>query len=382
MRLAEDLRERCAVWHRASHACWPSTFREGSLRPLSFRTLRGYRVRPKPDLTERMGIVDLIPALLAIAGGFVLLVWSADRFVDGAAATAGHAGMPSLVIGMVIVGFGTSAPEMVVSAMAALDGNPDLALGNALGSNIVNTGLVLGVTALVAPIVVHSKIIRRELPLLFGIGLAAGVLFWDGALTRPESLLLLLGFFALIGWSLVAALRGHGDALEAETVQELESHAMTLGRAIFWLVAGLVLLIVSSRVLVWGAVNVAQALGVSDLVIGLTIVALGTSLPELAASVMAARKGEHDIALGNLVGSNMFNLLAVVGIAGVITPMPTLAPAILTRDWPVMMALIAVLFVMAYGFRGQGRINRLEGALLVLAFAAYNIWLVASVMAG
>jgi cation:H+ antiporter len=326
--------------------------------------------------------VDLIPALLAILGGFVLLVWSADKFVEGAAATAGHAGMPSLLIGIVIVGFGTSAPEMVVSAMAALDGNPDLALGNALGSNIVNTGLVLGVTALVAPIAVHSKIIRRELPLLFGIGLVTGLLFWGGSLTRLEALLLLAGFFALIGWSVVEALRGHGDALETETMQELESHAMSLGRAIFWLVAGLLLLIVSSRVLVWGAVTIAEALGVSDLVIGLTIVALGTSLPELAASVVAARKGEHDIALGNLVGSNMFNLLAVVGIAGVIAPMPTLAPEILTRDWPVMMVLIAVLGVTAYGFRGPGRINRLEGALLVLAFAAYYGWLVASVMAG
>jgi cation:H+ antiporter len=326
--------------------------------------------------------VDLILALSAIGGGFVLLVWSADRFVEGAAATAGHAGMPSLLIGMVIVGFGTSAPEMVVSAMAALDGNPDLALGNALGSNIVNTGLVLGVTALVAPIAVHSKIIRRELPLLFGIGLASGLLFWGGALTRPEALLLLAGFFGLIGWSVVAALRGRGDSLEADTVQELESHAMPLGRAIFWLIVGLVLLIVSSRILVWGAVTIAEALGVSDLIIGLTIVALGTSLPELAASVMAARKGEHDIALGNLVGSNMFNLLAVVGIAGVITPMPSLAPEIMTRDWPVMMALTAVLFVMAYGFRGEGRINRIEGALLVLAFVAYNIWLVTSVIAG
>jgi cation:H+ antiporter len=326
--------------------------------------------------------VDLILALSAIGGGFVLLVWSADRFVEGAAATAGHAGMPSLLIGMVIVGFGTSAPEMVVSAMAALDGNPDLALGNALGSNIVNTGLVLGVTALVAPIAVHSTIIRRELPLLFGIGLASGLLFWGGALTRPEALLLLAGFFGLIGWSVVAALRGRGDSLEADTVQELESHAMPLGRAIFWLIVGLVLLIVSSRILVWGAVTIAEALGVSDLIIGLTIVALGTSLPELAASVMAARKGEHDIALGNLVGSNMFNLLAVVGIAGVITPMPSLAPEIMTRDWPVMMALTAVLFVMAYGFRGEGRINRIEGALLVLAFVAYNIWLVTSVIAG
>ncbi|MBK1632831.1 calcium/sodium antiporter [Thiohalocapsa halophila] len=323
----------------------------------------------------------MIPAILAILGGFALLVWSADRFVDGAAATAGHAGMPSLLIGMVIVGFGTSAPEMVVSAMAALDGNPDLAIGNALGSNIVNTGLVLGVTALVAPIAVHSKIIRRELPLLFAIGLGVGLLLWDDALTRTESLVLLAGFLGLIGWSVVAALRGHGDPLEAETVQELESHAMPLGRAVFWLVAGLVLLIVSSRSLVWGAVTIAEALGVSDLIIGLTIVALGTSLPELAASVVAARKGEHDIAIGNVVGSNMFNLLAVVGIAGVIAPMPSMAPEVLTRDWPVMMALFAALFVMGYGLRGQGRINRLEGALLLLAFAAYNAWLARAILA-
>ena len=324
-----------------------------------------------------MGVVT---AILAILGGFALLVWSADRFVEGAAATAGHAGMPSLLIGMVVVGFGTSAPEMVVSAMAALDGNPDLALGNALGSNIVNTGLVLGVTALVAPIAVHSKIIRRELPLLFGIGLGVGLMLWDDALTRTESLLLLAGFFGLIGWSVVAALRGHGDALETETVHELEGHAMTLGRAIFWLVLGLVLLIVSSRTLVWGAVTIAEVLGVSDLIIGLTIVALGTSLPELAASVVAARKGEHDIAIGNVVGSNMFNLLAVVGIAGVIAPMPSMAPEVLTRDWPVMMALFAALFVMGYGLRGQGRINRIEGVLLLLAFVAYNAWLVRSVL--
>lgn len=325
--------------------------------------------------------MDVIPAILAILGGLALLVWSADRFVDGAAATAGHAGMPSLLIGMVIVGFGTSAPEMVVSAMAALDGNPDLAIGNALGSNIANTGLVLGVTALVAPIAVHSKIIRRELPLLFAIGLGVGLMLWDDALTRAESLVLLAGFFGLIGWSVVAALRGHGDPLEAETVQALESHAMPPGRALFWLVAGLVLLIVSSRSLVWGAVTIAEALGVSDLIIGLTIVALGTSLPELAASVAAARKGEHDIAIGNVVGSNMFNLLAVVGIAGVIAPMPSLAPEVLTRDWPVMMALFAALFVMGYGLRGQGRINRLEGALLLVAFAAYNAWLVRAILA-
>lgn len=321
-------------------------------------------------------------ALLAILGGFVLLVWSADRFVEGAAAAAGHMGMPSLLIGMVIVGFGTSAPEMVVSAMAALDGNPDLALGNALGSNIVNTGLILGITALVAPIAVHSKIVRRELPLLLAIGLLSGALFWNGSLDRAEAWLLLAGFFGLIGWTVFTALRGRGDTLEAETEQELVAHAMPLGRAIFWLVVGLVLLVVSSRILVWGAVTIAEALGVSDLIIGLTIVALGTSLPELAASVMAARKGEHDIAIGNIVGSNMFNLLAVVGIAGVIAPMPSLSADVMTRDWPVMMALTAGLFVMAYGFRGEGRINRIEGTLLLMAFAAYNIWLVSSVVSG
>lgn len=321
-------------------------------------------------------------ALLAILGGFILLVWSADRFVEGAAAAAGHMGMPSLLIGMVIVGFGTSAPEMVVSAMAALDGNPDLALGNALGSNIVNTGLILGITALVAPIVVHSKIVRRELPLLLGIGLLSGALFWNGSIDRPAAWLLLAGFFGLIGWTVFTALRGRGDALAMETEQKLAAHSMTLGRALFWLILGLVLLVASSRVLVWGAVTIAEALGVSDLIIGLTIVALGTSLPELAASVMAARKGEHDIAIGNVVGSNMFNLLAVVGVAGVIAPMPSLSADVMTRDWPVMMALNAGLFVMAYGFRGEGRINRIEGTLLLIAFAAYNIWLVASVVSG
>lgn len=322
----------------------------------------------------------MILASLAILAGIVLLVWSADRFVEGAAATARHAGMPSLLIGMVIVGFGTSAPEMVVSAMAALDGNPDLALGNALGSNIVNTGLILGVTALIVPIMVHSKIVRRELPLLFVIGLVSGGLFWDGALSRTEASLLLAGFFGLIGWTVFAALRGRGDPLEAETEQELVAHAMTKGKALFWLVAGLVFLVISSRILVWGAVSIAHALGVSDLVIGLTIVALGTSLPELAASVMAVRKGEHDIAIGNVVGSNMFNLLAVVGLAGVIAPMPVISPEVMSRDWPVMMAMTAGLFVIAYGFRSEGRINRLEGLVLLMAYVAYNAWLVTTVV--
>lgn len=319
--------------------------------------------------------------ILAIILGVVLLLWSADRFIDGAAAVAVHLGLPSLVIGMVIVGFGTSAPEILVSIMAALDGNPDLALGNALGSNIYNVGLIIGVSALIVPIAVHSAIIRRELPLLILFGMLAGVLLWNGVLSQLESLFLLAGFFGLMGWTIWKALRGKNDPLAAETEQELVSHAMTLGRAILWLVVGLGLLLVSSRMLVWGAVSVASALGVSDLIIGLTIVALGTSLPELASSIAAVRKGEHDIAIGNVVGSCMFNLLAVVGIAGVIAPMETLSADIMLRDWPVMMAMIVALFVMGYGFRGrQGRINRIEASVLLIGLVVYNGWLVNTVL--
>ncbi|MGE4532713.1 calcium/sodium antiporter [Halomonas sp.] len=322
----------------------------------------------------------MILPILSIVTGLILLLWSAERFIEGTAAVAVHVGLPPLVIGMVIVGFGTSAPEIVVSIMAALDGNPDLALGNALGSNIYNIGLILGVTALIIPIAVHSKIIRRELPLLFAFGALAGVLFWNDRLSRPEAVVLLAGFLGLMGWTLWTALRGKDDALAAETEQELASHPMTLGQALLWLAIGLALLLVSSRMLVWGAVEVATALGVSDLIIGLTIVALGTSLPELASSIAAVRKGEHDIAIGNVVGSCMFNLLAVVGIAGVIAPMEALSAEIMLRDWPVMMAMIVALFVMGYGFRGEGRINRVEAGVLLLGLVAYNGWLVNAVL--
>ena len=323
----------------------------------------------------------MLLALVAIVGGLGVLVWSAERFIEGAAGTAVHFGMPPLVIGMVIVGFGTSAPEMVVSAFAALEGSPNLALGNALGSNIANIGLILGLTALISPISVHSAIIRRELPLLLAIGAVVGLLLWGGSLTRLEAALLLSGFLVLIGWTLVSALRARGDNLEAEVSQELAEHPMPLKRALFWLLVGLLLLIASSRVLVWGAVTIAQTLGVSDLVIGLTIVAIGTSLPELAASLIAARKGEHDIAIGNIVGSNMFNLLAVIGIAGVITPISVIPAEVMMRDWPMMMAGTVALFVMGYGLRGrQGRINRLEGGILLSTFIAYSAYLVLSTL--
>ena len=315
---------------------------------------------------------------LAILIGFALLLWGAGRFVEGAAATARHLGMDAVLIGMIVVGFGTSAPEMVVSAMAALDGNPGLALGNAYGSNIINTGLILGLTAVIAPVAVRSSIVRRELPLLIAITLLSGVLLLDGALTRLDGVILLAGFVGLILWSILTATRNRADILASEVEQELDSRPMSLRRAVLWLVVGFALLILSSRILVWGAVSVAESLGVDSLVIGLTIVALGTSLPELAASAIAARKGEHDIALGNIVGSNMFNLLAVVGIASTIEPMPALTPDVLARDWPVTLGLTVALFAFAYGFGRPGRISRIEGGLLLVAYTVYTAWLVLS----
>ena len=316
----------------------------------------------------------MLLAITAIVAGFILLVYSAGRFVDGAAATAAHAGLPTILIGMLIVGFGTSAPEMVVSAMAASDGNPALALGNALGSNIVNIGLILGVTALIAPITVHSNIVRKELPLLLAVVLLCGYLLYDSQLTTFDATLLLGGFVSVVAWSIHSGLRHHNDPLASDTEQGVTSQTMGLKSALFWLVCGLVVLVLSSRILVWGAVQVASALGVSDLVIGLTIVALGTSLPELAASIIAAKKGEHDIAIGNVVGSNMFNIIAVIGIAGAIEPFG-LGADIFYRDWGVMLVLTLALLVMAYGIGRQGRINRAEGGLLLSGYLAYNGYL-------
>lgn len=315
-------------------------------------------------------------AFFSLVFGLALLVWSADRFVEGSAATARHFGMPPLLIGMVIVGFGTSAPEMVVSALASSQGNPGIALGNAYGSNITNIALILGLTALISPIAVHSQVMRRELPILTMVtGLAA----WQirsGDISRVDALVLLAVFAGVMGWTIWQGMHEKDDALGREVEQELADHTMGLRRAMFWLLVGLVLLIVSSRALVWGAVEIARGFGVSDLVIGLTVIAVGTSLPELASSLIATRKREHDIALGNVLGSNLFNTLAVVGIAGAIHPM-AVGPEVFNRDVLVMGALTLSLFVFGYGFRGpgRGRINRFEGALLLLSFLGYSAFL-------
>lgn len=320
----------------------------------------------------------MVLASLSVVLGLALLLWSADRFVEGAAVTAKHLGMPPLLIGMVVIGFGTSAPEMVVSAIAAFQGNPGLALGNAYGSNITNIALILGLTAIISPIAVHSSVLRKELPILAGVTVFAVVLLMDGELTRMDAWAFLGVFAALMGWTIWQGLRERSDALAGEVTQELDHARMPLRRALLWLGVGLVFLIISSRMLVWGSVEIAHALGVSDLIIGLTIVAVGTSLPELASSIIAARKGEHDLALGNIIGSNLFNTLAVVGIAGAIHPM-LVPPEVISRDMLMMGLLTLSLFVIGYGFRGPGRINRVEGMLLLACYVGYTTYLIGTV---
>lgn len=318
--------------------------------------------------------------LLMIFLGLIILVWSADLFVEGAAAIARHLGMSPLLIGMVIVGFGTSAPELSVSALSALEGSPGIALGNAYGSNITNIALILGVTALISPIVVQSQVIKKELPILFAVTLLAIAQLYDGQLSRMDALFELLVFAVVMAWMTLQDMRKPAaDEFEKEIESELEEHQMSLFQASIWLLAGLVFLVISSRMLVWGAVSIARDLGVSDLIIGLTIVAIGTSLPELASSIMAARKGEHDLAVGNILGSNMFNTLAVVGVAGAIHPM-SIPVEIVNRDWPLMALLTLALFAMGYDRKGNGRINRLEGTVLVAVYAGYTLYLINTVV--
>lgn len=323
----------------------------------------------------------MLMAIGAIIAGLVLLVWSADKFVEGAAATAKHLGMPTLLIGMVIIGFGTSAPELAVSAMAASDGNPGLALGNGYGSNITNIALIVGLTAIIAPIAVHSQVIRKELPLLLVLTLIAGAQLLDGELSRLDGWVLLGVFAAVMGWSIYQGYQGKEDSLAGDTETEMIAHPMPLKSAIIWLVVGLVLLIVSSRILVWGAVTIAQSLGISDLIIGLTIVAIGTSLPELASALAAVKKNEHDLILGNILGSGIFNTLAVVGLAAVIKPL-SVAPEVLYRDWTLMFGLTLALLVMGFGLTGWRKlISRVDGALLLLVYVGYTGYLFSTMAA-
>lgn len=309
--------------------------------------------------------------VLAIIAGFTVLIWGADRFVDGAANIATNFGVSPLIVGLTIVGFGTSAPEMLVSALAALDGAPTLGIGNALGSNIANIGMVLGITILVTPLAVNSETLNREFPMLALVMALALFLLWDQFLGRSEGILLFSGFIlTLFGMAFLAIRSSKEDPLEQEFEQEYAQGTMTTKQAITSFIVGLTTLLIGSKALVWGAVGIATLLGVSELVIGLTIVAIGTSLPELAASITSALKNEHDIAVGNILGSNIFNILAVLAIPGLIQP-TAFDSAVIERDYVFMVAL----FIMLYLFSRtghKGHIGRLAGSSLLLVYIAYN----------
>ena len=311
--------------------------------------------------------------IVAVLAGFGLLIWGSDRFVEGAAGMARTLNVSALIIGLVIVGFGTSAPEMLVAGVAGLDGNTGLAIGNALGSNITNIALVLGVTALIVPLSIHSKLLKREFPVLFIIMGLVVILFLDGNLGRMDGLILLGGLVGFIMWMIHLGKQSqteNHDPLQDEFEEELPEK-LPIKKALILLVVGLVVLLVGAKLVVWGAVSIAQAFGVSDLVIGLTIVAVGTSLPELATTITSAKKGEHDIAIGNIIGSNMFNLLGVLGIPGVIHP-EMFDDNVMLRDVPVMIILTIALYLMAKDRSGKaGKITRVEGGGLLIAYFAY-----------
>lgn len=320
-------------------------------------------------------------AIVATFLGLLALAWSADKFVSGASAIASYLGMAPLLVGMIVVGFGTSAPELVVSGFAAAGGNPEIALGNALGSNIANIGLILGVTAILLPVAVHRGVLRRELPLLLAITLVLAATMLDGETSRIDAVVLLLVLGAQLMWSIRAGRRAQRAAVADPLEVEVEERELTTGlsrRAAWaWTLGGIALLVVSSRLLVWGAVGIAERLGWSDLVIGLTVVAIGTSAPELAAAVVSARRGETELVLGNVIGSNIFNTLAVVGVAGLIAPAVN-EPQALTRDVPVLLAMTAALVLMGYHRTRTGRINRVEGAVLLAAWLGYTAFLLAT----
>ncbi len=313
---------------------------------------------------------DLLLFALAVAGGFALLVWGAERFIYGSSAMARNLGVSPLIIGLTVVGFGTSAPEMLISGISSWSGNPGIAIGNAIGSNIANIALVLGITALIMPLSVHSDTLRREFPVLLAVTLLALVLLADGDLSRVDGMLLFTGMLVMIYLVIKLGLQTRKtDPMKAEYSAEIPQH-IPMGKAIFWTALGLLILLASSKMVVWGAIGIAKAYGVSDLVIGLTIVAIGTSLPELAASIISAIKKEHDIVIGNIIGSNMFNLLGVLALPGLIHPTPV-EPSLLNRDLPIMIALTIALFAMAYGFGRQSIIRRAEGATLLLFYFGY-----------
>ncbi len=296
--------------------------------------------------------------------GFALLIWSADRFVIGAVGLARYLNISPLVIGVVIIGFGTSAPELLISGVSAWQGNSGLAIGNAVGSNIANIALILGVTAFLTPVLVARQTLRREFPLLFAAMGLAWFLLSDSLLSLTDAAILLAALVIVIGYL----------ATTSTNIEEEVSHDCTITMCLFWTLVGLVALLISSNILVSASVKLAQLFGISDLVIGLTVVAIGTSLPELAASVTGALKHHTDLAIGNVLGSNIFNTLGVISVPGFINAY-TIPGEVLTRDFPIMLGLTIFLLGLAYfTHKGKG-MHRFSGILLLLCFVGFQITL-------
>jgi cation:H+ antiporter len=314
----------------------------------------------------------LVPALFAP----IFLAWGANRVVDGASALSFNLGMSPLLIGVLVMGFGTSLPELLVSLFSSVMGNTGLSLGNAYGSNIINIGFVLGLAAVLSPVIVKRHVVRRELPLLILATAITAFFVVDFELSRSDGMILLALFVILLVYLVRVSTRETATEEDSSLKNELEKHAMPLGRSINYLVIGLAVIAICSAALVWSARGIVVNLGVSELVVGVVLLALATSLPELAVIVVAAKRKEHQLALGNVIGSNLFNTLAVVGTAGLIAP-SLLETELVTRDLPVMFAMTGVLIVMAYGWgRRTGVINKFEGVGLLLAAALYLAYLV------
>lgn len=318
----------------------------------------------------------MLLAILATLIGLTLLVYSADHFIDGASSIAIKFGMPKFLIGMIIIGIGTSAPEIVVSVLSAMQGSSGLALGNAYGSNIVNIGLVLGATALISPLFIQKSLVKGDFLFLLGVTALAVILLLDNAVSRLDGLILCLTLAVILTAQIYIAKK----ARHADTTITDGDDGLPMPKALLKLIGGLVVLVLSSRLVVWGAVQIASSIGMSETVIGLTVVAVGTSLPELVSSIIAAKKGEDEMALGNVIGSNIFNTLAVVGVAALIAPM-TVPAEILNRDIIIMSAITVLLFVIClFALRGNQKLGRGVGALLLATFVAYTGFLMTTAL--
>jgi len=317
-------------------------------------------------------IVILLTALIA-------LVWSADKFVYGASSMARNLGISPMIIGLTIVAMGSSAPEMMAAATAAFQGKPDTAIGNAIGSNITNIALVLGLTVLLKPLTVSSQTIKREIPLILLVTAIGYWLLSDNHFSFIEGVVLMLGFVTYIITLLVITLKKthqkpSDDPLIIEAEKEV-AQACSVKLSLFWLVLGIIILPLSAHFLVSSSVFIAKAFGLSDLIIGLTIIAIGTSLPELAASIMSIIKKEDDLALGNIIGSNIFNILAVLPIASLIAP-GNIDPLIASRYAPYMLGVTLILLILCFSRQpGAFRITRIKGLLLLFSFIVYQVML-------